>query len=381
MNDTYNPFVQIAKAYEGFVHSDVYYKLRRQSTKSKILCAIIVTILVNLISFGIRTAKLVTNKNLADTLNEMPDFSYDDGILSLDQKYESATSDTYISIDTDVSYYYSGTGGDGYIDPVDVAPLISKLNQTGSSIQQAMFVSQSNFLMVNYLTGQVQQMKFSELSQIFNIRSFSKATIQSGYKGFIAKWGIILGLLYLPVRFALLFLVALIFTLLAQVGKSITKSNDDFNTIYWIAFYINIAFVIIKVLLTSLLPIGGSMLNTLFFALFIFIILKTLKAGDPDAKNAYDATMRTISYPGMTAAGTFSGGNDASSGSNDALSGSNDAFSGGNDAFSGSNDAFSGGNDAFSSGSNSSFGSDTPKQTVGTVIEDDFESFENNSPL
>lgn len=354
MNETYNPFVQIIKAYEGFVHSDVYYKLRRQSTKSKILCAIIVTILVNLISFGISTAKLANNKELADTLNEMPDFSYDDGILSLDQKYESATSDTYISVDTDVSYYYNGTGGDGYTDPVDVAPLISKLNESGNkSIQQAMFVSQSNFLMVNYLTGQVQQMKFSELSQIFNIRSFSKASIQSGYKGFIAKWGVILGLLYLPVRFALLFLVALIFTLLAQIGKSITKSNDDFNTIYWIAFYINIAFVIIKVLLTSLLPIGGSMLNTLFFALFIFIILKTLKAGDPDAKKAYDASMRTISYPDMAPADTFSGGNDA--------------FSDNNDAFTSSNDAFA--------------GSDTPKQTVGTVIEDDFESFENNSPL
>ena len=64
MNDTYNPFVQIAKSYEGFVHSDVYYKLRKQSTRSKLLCAVIVTILVNLISFGISTAKLCGNKSV-----------------------------------------------------------------------------------------------------------------------------------------------------------------------------------------------------------------------------------------------------------------------------------------------------------------------------
>ena len=300
MTDTYNPFVQIVKAFEGFVHSEVYYKLRKQSTKSKILCAIIVTILLNLISFGIRTVKLCNSKSIADFLNEIPNFSYSEGKLSVDGRFENTADDTYIVIDTDVSYYYSGTGGADYPGSVDIAPLVKKLNESMTgNIGQAMFVSESNIIVVNYLTGQVQQMKFSEFSELFHINSFSKAAIRSGYKGFIMKCGLILGILYLPVRFALLFFVALIFTLLAQIGKSITKSTDEFNTIYWIAFYINIAFVIIKILLTSLLPIGGGMLNTLFFALFIFIILKTLKTGDPDEKLAAEAAARTISYPGM----------------------------------------------------------------------------------
>ena len=58
MTEAYNPFVQIGKSFEGFAHSGVYYKLRKQSTGSKLLCALIVTLLLNLITFGISAFKL-----------------------------------------------------------------------------------------------------------------------------------------------------------------------------------------------------------------------------------------------------------------------------------------------------------------------------------
>lgn len=306
MAETYNPFVQIGKAFEGFVHSEVYYRLRRQSTASKLLCAVIVTLILNLITFGISTLKLVSDKDISNFINDMPDFSYSNSTFTLAKRYETKTSDTYVIIDTDVSYYYSGSGdSSGYIDPVNVDSLVRQLSDQ-SGMQQAMFVSQSNMVMVNFLTGQVQTMKFSELSSIMHIPDFSKASIQTGYKGFIAKWAAIFGVMSIPFVYAGLFLTTLIYSLLALIGKAITKSNDDFNTVYWIAFYINLAISICKALVKNTVPFAGSMLNTLLFALFIFLILKTLKNGDPDARAASDRYISPASvYPNGSGTSAF----------------------------------------------------------------------------
>ena len=281
MTETYNPFVQIAKSFEGFAHSNVYYKLRRQSTGSKILCALIVTLLLNLITFGISAAKLAGDKDIEAFINDMPDFTYSNATFSLEKRYETTTSDTYVLIDTDVSYYYNGTDDGGYINPVNVAPLLQNVTSK-NNITQAMFISESNIVIINLTTNQVQQMKFSELSAVLHIPDFSKASIQTGYKGFIIKWAVILGLIWIPFRFAGLFLAGLFYCILAQIVKSLAKSTDDFNTIYWISFFISIAFSIIKTLIKNTLPLGGGMLNTLFFALFLILIVKTLKEGNPE---------------------------------------------------------------------------------------------------
>lgn len=297
MNETYNPFLQIIKSYEGLGSSDVYYNLRRQKTGSKIVCALIVAVLLVIITFGISAGKLCADKDLSDFVNEMPDFRFENGSFYVEKKYETTTTDTYVLVDTSVPAYYNDTDNSGLIGSVDISPIVKSTGEK-SGVTQAMFVSETNLIQVNFITGQIQELKFSEISSIFQIKSFSKSSIQSGYKSFIVKWAVILGLLWLPVRFGLLFLTALIYCILAQIGKAITKSEDDFNTIYWIAFYINIAFVIVKTLIKNLIPFGGGMLNMLFFALFIFIILKTLKDGDPEANS---------SQGGYTAAGAYSG--------------------------------------------------------------------------
>ena len=297
MNETYNPFLQIIKSYEGLGSSGVYYKLRRQKTGSKLVCALIVAVLLVLITFGISAGKLCADKDLSDFINEMPDFRYENGSFYVEKKYETTTTDTYVLVDTSVPAYYNDTDNSGLIGSVDISPIVKSTGEK-SGVTQAMFVSETNLIQVNFITGQIQEMKFSELSSIFQIKSFSKSIIQSGYKSFIVKWAVILGILWLPVRFGLLFLTALIYCIQAQIGKAITKSEDDFNTIYWIAFYINIALVIVKALIKNLIPLGGGMLNMLFFALFIFIILKTLKDGDPEASS---------SQGGYSAAGAYSG--------------------------------------------------------------------------
>ena len=289
MTEAYNPFVQIGKSFEGFAHSGVYYKLRRQSTGSKLLCALIVTLLLNLITFGISAVKLCSDKDLQKFVDEMPNFTYSNGTFSLDDRYETSTDSSYILIDTKVSYYYSGNDSGGYINPVNIDTMVSELAKKGG-MQQAMFISESNIVVVNFMTSQVQQMKFSELSAVMNIPSFSKASIQGGYKNFIIKWAVILGLIWIPFQFAGLFIAGLIYGLLAQIIKGLAKSTADFSTTYWISFYIVIAFTIIKTLIRNTMPLSGSMINTIFFALFFILMLKTLKDGDPDANQAYENT-------------------------------------------------------------------------------------------
>lgn len=295
MIDTYNPFLQIIKSFEGFVHSDVYYKLRKQTTGSKIICALIVTILLNLITFGISATKLCTDKSLFDFIDSMPDFSYENGSFQVEKKYETTSSATYVLVDTSVPAYYSINDNSGLIGAVNIDTLVKKISEKGN-ISEAMFLSETNAIQVNFITGQTQQVKYSDISSLLHITSFSKSTILSGYKSFIIKWAVILGLIWLPVQFGLIFLMALIYCLLAQIGKSITKSGDDFNTIYWITFYVYIAVFLVKTLLKNILPFGGGMLNMLFFALSIFIILKTLKDGEPDTNTSYGSYGSASAY-------------------------------------------------------------------------------------
>ena len=297
MIETYNPFLQIIKSFEGFVRSEVYYKLRKQTTGSKILCALIVTVLLNLITFGISAAKLCTDKSLYDFIDSIPEFSYEKGSFQAEKKYETTSSGTYVLIDTSVPAYYSIKDDTGFIDAVNIDSLVKKAGEN-NSIREAMFFSETNAIQVNFITGQIQKIKYSEVASLLHITSFSKTAILSGYKGFIVKCAVILGLIWLPVQFVLIFLIAFIYCLLAQIGKAITKSEDDFNTIYWIAFYIIMAILLIKTILKNTIPFAGGMLNMLAFALTIFIILKTLKDGDPNSDTSYGSYPDTNVYTG-----------------------------------------------------------------------------------
>jgi hypothetical protein len=96
-----------------------------------------------------------------------------------------------------------------------------------------------------------------------------------------------------PFSFGGLFLVSLFYGVLALLLKNVAKSNDEFNTLYWISFYINIAFILLKTLIKNTLPLGGGIISTIFFALFFIIMVKTLKDGDPDVKDEVNSYYTT----------------------------------------------------------------------------------------
>ncbi len=296
MYESYNPFLQIIKSFEGMAKPDTYYKLRKQSTGSKILCALIVATILNLITFGIGAAKICGDKNLYTFFTEMPNYTYSNGSLTVDEKFEDKSSDTYVLIDTSVPYYYTGTDDNSVIGAVNAEQIIKKAGEN-AGIHDALIASETNIIKVTYTTGQVQNAKYSELAAMFKIKPFSKSSILSGYKGFIAKWAAVIGALCIPVQFALIFFFALIYCVIAQIVKSILKADDDFNTIYWITFYVYIAVTIIKSLLKSVVPFGGGLFNTAFFALIIFIIVNTLKNGDSDAGITHIGYVNNDTFP------------------------------------------------------------------------------------
>ena len=282
MYESYNPFMQIIKSFEGlFVHK-TNYKLRKQTTASKFICALLVAILLSLLTLGIGAAKLCNSKVLASVMNDIPDFTFDNGALTLADKYESTTTDTYVLIDTTVPYYYTA-GDDSNTVPgsVSVSDSIKQI-ATNNNFTQVMFISSSNIVLVKLITGQVQNVKFSDMSSMLHISSFSKNTIVYGYKGFITKWAVIIGLLAIPFQLGFIFLKALIYCLIGLIVNAILKTNDDFNTIFWLTFYILIPLTVFKTIVSGLLTIGGTLIGFIFFILYIVILAFTLKNGDDD---------------------------------------------------------------------------------------------------
>ncbi len=282
MNESYNPFLQIIKSFEGLFVPNTYYKLRKQTTGSKFICALLVAIFLSLITFGIGAAKLRNNKMLAAFMNDIPEFVFDGELLTLANRYEQTSKDTYILIDTSVPYYSTNNDSNTVPGAVNISDSVKQI-AANNSVTQAMFVSSSNIIVVKLLTGQVQNAKFSNLTSILHIGSFSKDTIVSGYKGFIGKWAAIIGALAIPFELGSFFLKALIYCLLGLIVKAIMKADDDFNTIYWLTFYILIPLTVLKTLIKSSVSIGGTLIGFIFFILFFVILVITLKNGDSNS--------------------------------------------------------------------------------------------------
>ena len=282
MNESYNPFMQIIKSFEGLFVQTTNYKLRKQTTGSKFICALLVAILLALITFGIGAAKLCNNKMLAAFMNDIPEFSFDNGTLTLANRYEQTETDTYVLIDTSVPYFTTGNDSNAVTGAVDISDSIKQI-AANKGLTQAMYISSSNVVVVKLLTGQVQTAKFSDLTSILHIGTFSKDTIVTGYKGFIGKWAAIIGALAIPFMLGSIFLKALIYCLFGLIVKAIVKANDDFNTIYWLSFYILIPLGLLKTLIKSSVPIGGTLIGLVFFVLFLVILAITLNKGDENA--------------------------------------------------------------------------------------------------
>ena len=83
-------------------------------------------------------------------------------------------------------------------------------------------------------------------------------------------------------RSRFIFLKALIYCLIGLIVNAILKTNDDFNTIFWLTFYILIPLTVFKTIVSGLLTIGGTLIGFIFFILYIVILAFTLKNGDDD---------------------------------------------------------------------------------------------------
>lgn len=274
MTETYNPFVQIIKSFEGYVHTKEFFILRKQRTAGKIICALIVTLILNIITFGVGAGTLCTSKNVSDFIESIPDFYYVSGELTVTEKYEANEDSIYIIVDTDIPYYYSGGDNGGHSDAVSVDSTVSALRDKGG-MQQALFISSTNFLQVNFVSGQVQSLTFDELSKVFPIKTLSKQMVQEGYKGFIIKWAIIIGLIYLPFQLAGLFFTTLLYSLVALLAKSLLKKDYDYNTLYWITFYMYIPLVILKALLKIFISYD-KLINVAAFMFLSGMIIRVL---------------------------------------------------------------------------------------------------------
>lgn len=97
-----NPFVQIYEAFRGFTDPGAFYNLRKQSTGSKIVYSLIISILAALMICGFTIFQITTDKTLESTLAKLPEFSYLNGKFYCEQTYSVAAQDSYLILDSNV---------------------------------------------------------------------------------------------------------------------------------------------------------------------------------------------------------------------------------------------------------------------------------------
>lgn len=263
-----NPFAQIYEAFKGFTYSGSFYNLRKQSTGSKILYSIIISIITSLLLCGIYAVQFATDKTLNQFLNDLPEFTYVNGEFYCDSKYEDSANGTYILIDTTQNEYTQSH--------------LQNIVQD-SSIKQVMLISRTNIISYRSLTGEYRNMTLSDFLGVFGIQSFSKLQVVSGYKGLIYKVAMIIALIAIPLQFEKLFFTSLLLTLVALIINAVYHTDEDFPTLYWISFYMQSVFMMIIAIGKPLLNFKGITLGIACLILFIIRMSQTLKKGEPAA--------------------------------------------------------------------------------------------------
>ncbi|MCM1497885.1 MAG: DUF1189 domain-containing protein [Clostridium sp.] len=261
-----NPFVQIYEAIKGFSFSDSFYNLRRQSTGSKILYAMIISVLTSLLLCYLFAFNIASDKELNQTLNDLPDFSYANGELYCAEQCNITEDETCILIDTTQNEYTE-------------ANLRSMLND--SNFTQLLMMSKTNIVIYRGTTGEYQNMSWNDFMGVFGIQSFSKQQLLSGYRKVIYSICTIVFLFTIPFQFIKLFFMSLILTLIALICNSASHADKDFPTLYWISFYIESIFLIIIAIFQPLGILGGSARTIACLIFFIITMTNTLKHGDP----------------------------------------------------------------------------------------------------
>ena len=206
-------------------------------------------ILLSFISVFIAGLKLANNKELAKALNEMPNFSYANGELNVDSKASFANNGTVFYMDTNEEAFYNGTNETGFSDAKDIQEILGTMNIQGP-VQQAIFLAKKNFVMINYSSAQnIPPQEYSKVMPTIGITSFDKQMVIDGYKPVVLKLFTVLSGIMVILLFIHLFFITLIWSLIGLIVNAVVKADADFSDIYWISFYINGAFCIVKYVL------------------------------------------------------------------------------------------------------------------------------------
>lgn len=284
MIEKMNPFKQIVEAMKAFTDTDIFYQLRKQSTGSKIVVALLTGILACLFTFILGGMKLAQDNVWKEMFGALPEFAYYNGQMVCEEKYDQPiadVSDVYVVVDTDVDawvlpQYSNSTQG------VDITNKVASIT-SNPEVDQILFISGYNLVLIRGIRVKAtyQEMKWSELFGMFGIQSLSKSQILSGYKGVIMKFATLLFFLGIPVYIIRLFSITLLLTIVALIIKAVQKADEDFTTLYWISFYIESVFIMIISLFKVFLTWSSSVMTIACLLYYITVMIRVLKNGAP----------------------------------------------------------------------------------------------------
>ncbi len=280
MTETMNPFKQLCEAVKAFGDTPIFYKLRRQSTGSKILYAVIVSCIACAFTFLVQGWKISENRSLAEFIDDIPNFMYCEGQMFLDEKYEFAVEQYYVYADTDVASW--NEPGEVAGEGVDISSKLEQISKN-NNIDEGFFISKTNLIQFKNLKSypSYTNLKWTELFGLFHIDNLSKAEVKGGYKGVILKGSLILFLLAIPFRGIGLFFYALLWTLVALIMNAILNSEEKFTTLYWMCFYIQSVIMILVAFLKLFFTIKTSLLLVALLGCYIIVFIRILQTGEP----------------------------------------------------------------------------------------------------
>lgn len=279
--EKWNVGKQFIASFMGLFDAEKYYTLRHQKTGSKILFAFLLAVFTCVVSFVIGGLRLSNSESLEEFVEMIPEFTYGDGRLIFQEKYATTADDMYFYVDTDCEAFCDKNRMVGPADGTDIGPEIQKMLSEGN-LTQMVFVSQTNYINVKAFGNsyQAEDVNYSQVAQVLGIQYFSKGTIAYNYKGFIMKWAIIIALIMLPLRFGWIFLITLIWALIGLIVNAASRSNEDFSTVYWISFYMQTVFMVIRSLSKCIFNYGGTIMTIAFIVIFVIVLYRTLSEGD-----------------------------------------------------------------------------------------------------
>jgi len=281
MNNKIHVPKQFIVAFNAFKDTEDFYDLAAQSVGSKILYAFLTAFLCCLLSYGITTFKIANDDDLAGYINAIPEFTYANGQLKLDQTYsnDDRESEVYIYGNTDWESIYLQSNSSAPTQ--NAIALDNQLQQLISSNQYKKFLifSKTNFMIVDLekVQGNYQEMSYADMASLFKVYSLTKSDIMNGYKGVIYKFGGIIGLIMLPVLTIGMFFISLLLSLVGLIVSNVTNNKEDFNTIYWITFYIYSCMALMSNFANAVFNHGFKIS---LFIFYIYMIKRILDRGE-----------------------------------------------------------------------------------------------------